>query len=122
MSQTLNDSEPEDVLHAVDPNEVFPNGPLADPSSESDSGISEDPVVESPVTMVTAVTTATTQPNPTTIYQVVYDISGLSGVKTEPGQENMISIELGECLVQSASKYSTNVFLNNPEKFVEKLL
>lgn len=107
MSQTLNDSEPEDVLHAVDPNEVFPNGPLADPSSESDSGISEDPVVESPVTMVTAVTTATTQPNPTTIYQVVYDISGLSGVKTEPGQENMISIELGECLVQSASKYSS---------------
>ncbi|XP_030250930.1 cyclic AMP-responsive element-binding protein 3-like protein 4 isoform X1 [Sparus aurata] len=93
---TLNDSEPEDVLHAVDPNEVFPNGPLADPSSESDSGISEDPVVESPVTMVTAVTTATTQPNPATIYQVVYDISGLSGVKTEPGQENMISIELDD--------------------------
>ncbi|KAE8277413.1 Cyclic AMP-responsive element-binding protein 3-like protein 4 [Larimichthys crocea] len=51
---TLNDSEPEDVLHAVDPNEVFPSGPPADPSSESDSGISEDPVVESPVTMVTA--------------------------------------------------------------------
>lgn len=94
VSQTLNDSEPEDVLHAVDPNEVFPNGPVADPSSESDSGISEDPVVESPVTMVTAVTTATTPP---TIYQVVYDISGLSGVKTEPGQENVISIELSEC-------------------------
>ncbi|XP_010752877.2 cyclic AMP-responsive element-binding protein 3-like protein 4 isoform X1 [Larimichthys crocea] len=88
---TLNDSEPEDVLHAVDPNEVFPSGPPADPSSESDSGISEDPVVESPVTMVTA-----NQPAPATVYQVVYDISGLGGVKTEPGHENVISIELDQ--------------------------
>ncbi|TKS82723.1 Cyclic AMP-responsive element-binding protein 3-like protein 4 [Collichthys lucidus] len=85
---TMNDSEPEDVLHAVDPNEVFPSGPPADPSSESDSGISEDPVVESPVTMVTA-----NQPAPATVYQVVYDISG---VKTEPGHENVISIELDQ--------------------------
>ncbi|XP_044063217.1 cyclic AMP-responsive element-binding protein 3-like protein 4 isoform X2 [Siniperca chuatsi] len=90
---TLNDSESEDVLHGVDPNEVFPSGPPADPSSESDSGISEDPVVESPVAMVT---TATTQPAPATVYQVVYDISSLGGVKTEPGQENVISIELDE--------------------------
>lgn len=72
---------------------MFPSGPPADTSSESDSGISEDPVVESPVTLVTA---ATTPPAPPTIYQVVYDISGLGGVKTEPGQENVISIELGE--------------------------
>lgn len=91
LSQTLNDSEPEDVLHGVDPNEVFPSGPPADPSSESDSGISEGPAVESPVTTVTTATAATTQP--ATVYQVVYD---LSGVKTEPGQENIISIELGE--------------------------
>ncbi|KAM6995487.1 LOW QUALITY PROTEIN: cyclic AMP-responsive element-binding protein 3-like protein 4 [Tautogolabrus adspersus] len=95
---TLNDSESEDVLHAVDPNEVFPTTLTADPSSESDSGISEDPVVESPVTkagdLVTAVSTAVAQP--ATVYQVVYDISSLGGVKTEPGQENMISIELDE--------------------------
>ncbi|XP_070768704.1 cyclic AMP-responsive element-binding protein 3-like protein 4 [Enoplosus armatus] len=91
---TLNDSELEDVLHAVDPNEVFPSGPPADASTESDSGVSEDPVAESPVTMVTAGTTATTQPAPATVYQVVYDISGLRGVKTEPGQENVVSIEL----------------------------
>ncbi|XP_035519957.1 cyclic AMP-responsive element-binding protein 3-like protein 4 [Morone saxatilis] len=90
---TLNDSEPEDVLHGVDPNEVFPSGPPAEPSSESDSGISEDPVVESPVAMVTA---ATPQTAPATVYQVVYDISSLGGVKTEPGQENVISIELDE--------------------------
>ncbi|XP_071325280.1 cyclic AMP-responsive element-binding protein 3-like protein 4 [Trachinotus anak] len=92
---TLNDSESEDILHGVDPNEVFPSGPPADPSSESDSGISEDPVsIESPITTVTAVTATTTQP--TTVYQVVYDISGLGGVKAEPGQENVISIELDE--------------------------
>ncbi|XP_074540571.1 cyclic AMP-responsive element-binding protein 3-like protein 4 [Halichoeres trimaculatus] len=93
---TLNDSESEDVLHAVDPNEVFPSGPPADPSSESDSGISEDPVVESPVPTGAAVSTPPTQPTPATVYQVVYDISSLGGVKTEPGQENVISIELDE--------------------------
>lgn len=69
---------------------MFPSGPPADPSSESDSGISEDPAVETPVT------TTATQPAPATVYQVVYDISGLGGVKAEPGQENIISIELGE--------------------------
>lgn len=90
---TLHDSESEDVLHGVNPNEVFPSGPIADTSSESDSGISEEPVVESPVTLVT---TATTQPTMATVYQVVYDISGLGGAKTEAGQENVISIELDE--------------------------
>lgn len=72
---------------------MFPSGPPADPSSESDSGISEDPAIESPVTTVTA---AGTQLAPTTVYQLVYDISGLDGAKTGAGQENIISIELGE--------------------------
>lgn len=90
---TLHDSESEDVLHGVDPNEVFPSGPPADPSSESDSGISEEPVVKSPVTMVA---TAGGQPALATVYQVVYDISGLGGAKTDAGQENIISIELDE--------------------------
>ncbi|XP_054483322.1 cyclic AMP-responsive element-binding protein 3-like protein 4 isoform X2 [Anoplopoma fimbria] len=79
---TLNDSESEDVLHGVDPNEVFPSGPPAESSSESDSGISEDPVA--PVSIQN------------TVYQVVYDISSLGGVKTEPGPENVVSIELDE--------------------------
>uniref|UniRef100_A0A3Q3XK86 Cyclic AMP-responsive element-binding protein 3-like protein 4 n=1 Tax=Mola mola TaxID=94237 RepID=A0A3Q3XK86_MOLML len=87
-SQTLNDSEEEDVLQAVDPNEVFPRPP-ADPSSESDSGISEGPVT-------TATRQATLRAAPATVYQVVYDLSGLGAVKTEPGQENVISIELDE--------------------------
>lgn len=38
----------------------------------------------------------TTQVDPAAVYQVVYDLSGLATVKPEPGQENMISIELGE--------------------------
>lgn len=59
-------------------------------SSESDCSLSEDPPVASPVTMVT------TQVDPAAVYQVVYDLSGLGTVKPEPGQENMISIELGE--------------------------
>ncbi|XP_008301014.1 cyclic AMP-responsive element-binding protein 3-like protein 4 [Stegastes partitus] len=90
---TLHDSDSEDVLHGVDPNEVFPSGPPADLSSESDSGMSEEPVIESPVTMVT---TATNQPALATVYQVVYDINGVGGAKTDAGQENVIAIELDE--------------------------
>ncbi|XP_034409835.1 cyclic AMP-responsive element-binding protein 3-like protein 4 [Cyclopterus lumpus] len=82
---TLNDSESEDILHGVDPNEVFPSGPPAKSSSESDSGVSEDPVV--PFSTATA---ASILP----VYQVVYDIGSLGSPKNEPGQENVISIEL----------------------------
>lgn len=100
----LSPDEEDDVLHAVDPNEVFPRGPLPDPfpscsSSESDSGISEDPAVaavEAPSAATAAgqappPTAATTATAPAAVYQVVYD---LSSVKTEPG--DIISIELGE--------------------------
>ncbi|XP_058504317.1 cyclic AMP-responsive element-binding protein 3-like protein 4 isoform X2 [Solea solea] len=91
------DSESEDMLHGVDPNEVFPSTAPADLSSESDSGISEDPAMDNPVNVVTQVTTAAVQP--AAVYQVVYDISGLRSVKAEPGQENVISIELDSCIV-----------------------
>ncbi|RVE63258.1 hypothetical protein OJAV_G00164130 [Oryzias javanicus] len=79
----LNDSESEDVLHGVDPNEVFGGVAPADPSSESDSGVSED----TPVAPATAL-------SPATVYQVVYDISGLGGAKAGPTDDNVISIEL----------------------------
>ncbi|KAL3064937.1 hypothetical protein OYC64_001049 [Pagothenia borchgrevinki] len=75
----LNESESEDVLQAVDPNEVFPSGPLPS-SSESDSSVSEDPP---PVS-------STPPPN---VYQLVYEVNGL---QTKPRPDNMISIELGE--------------------------
>ncbi|KAK5861663.1 hypothetical protein PBY51_017121 [Eleginops maclovinus] len=78
----LNQSESEDVLHAVDPNEVFPSGPLAASSSESDSGISEDPAPGRPVSTA-----------PPTVYQLVYEVNSL---QTNPGTDNVISIELGE--------------------------
>ncbi|KAM4579804.1 cyclic AMP-responsive element-binding protein 3-like protein 4 isoform 2-T2 [Odontesthes bonariensis] len=93
---TLNDSESEDDLYGVDPNAVFSSGPAADRSSESDSGISEEPVVESPVATVTAVNTATGRPTSATVFQVVYDISAVGGAEPGPGQENVISIELDE--------------------------
>ncbi|XP_013884007.1 cyclic AMP-responsive element-binding protein 3-like protein 4 [Austrofundulus limnaeus] len=91
---TRNDSESEEILLGVDPNEVFRSTPLAEPLSETDSGISEETANERPVTSMTAVTTATSQPTPATVYQVVYDVSTVGGAKSEPGQENMISIEL----------------------------
>nr|XP_029479583.1 cyclic AMP-responsive element-binding protein 3-like protein 4 isoform X1 [Oncorhynchus nerka] len=89
----LNDSEPEDVLYAINPNDVFPTRAPVETSSESDSGISEEPCSESPLA-------ATVDPSqaPTTIYQVVYDISTLTNIKTEPEQHSVdvISIELDE--------------------------
>ncbi|XP_034729532.1 uncharacterized protein LOC117945906 [Etheostoma cragini] len=101
---TLDHSESEEVLHGVDPNEVFPSGLPADSESESDSGISEDPVAaESPVTTATA---------PATVYQVVYDISGLGGVKTEPGLENVISIELGGSSTRPGSRFKDVSVMN----------
>ena len=66
LHQGLNDSESEDVLHAINPNEVFPSGPLGETLSESDSGISEDPV-EGPVTTATVEQAHQAQ---ATIYQV----------------------------------------------------
>ncbi|CAB1413818.1 unnamed protein product [Pleuronectes platessa] len=102
------DSESEDVLHGVDPNEVFRSGPPADASSESDSGISEETGATSTPTPTTP-TTPMTPTTPTTLYQVVYDISGLGAVKVEPGQENVISIELGEV----TAKFLSSLFYSD---------
>lgn len=101
------------MLHAVDPNEVFPRGLPVDPSSESDCSLSEDQ--SSPVTMVT------TQVDPAAVYQVVYDLSGLASVKPEPGQENVISIELGEFHATTVSFCVACVHDNGPRKQEEEL-
>ncbi|KAM9309851.1 cyclic AMP-responsive element-binding protein 3-like protein 4 isoform 1-T2 [Pholidichthys leucotaenia] len=94
---SLEDSESEDVLHAIDPNELFSNRtptdtnevfhsePLPDPSSENGGSVPDEPTV----------TTATIQLAQGTVYQVVYDFSGVGGATVEPGQENVVSIELG---------------------------
>ncbi|CAB1334272.1 unnamed protein product [Coregonus sp. 'balchen'] len=66
----LNDSEPEDVLYAINPNDVFPTRAPVETSSESDSGISEEPCSESPLA-------ATVDPSqaPATIYQLYPDLT-----------------------------------------------
>ncbi|XP_041099104.1 cyclic AMP-responsive element-binding protein 3-like protein 4 isoform X2 [Polyodon spathula] len=96
----LNDSESEDVLHSiVDPNEVYSSNQARESPSESDSGISEDPRSDSPphngANQSEVPYAIATTP---TLYQVVYDINGLDGVKTEPGSSSVdvISIELDE--------------------------
>ncbi|KAJ8290077.1 hypothetical protein GJAV_G00008460 [Gymnothorax javanicus] len=88
----LNDSETEEVLHAINPNDVFPSGPPGESLSESDSGISEDPCSE------TLPGPSEPPQCPPTIYQVVYDISSLSNIKAEPEQHSVdvISIELDQ--------------------------
>lgn len=76
------DSETEEVLHGVDPNEVFPSRATAADTSESDSGIcDETPPTQGPDQ------DQDPDPSQTTVYQVVYDVSGADS-------SNVISIEL----------------------------
>ncbi|KAL2084589.1 hypothetical protein ACEWY4_020107 [Coilia grayii] len=90
----LNDSETEDVLHAINPNDMYTSGPLQEALSESDSGMSEDPQSDSP----SGAAEAPQDLSVPTVYQVVYDISSIGSVKTEPEHHNVdvISIQLDE--------------------------
>lgn len=63
----------------------------------------------------------TTQVDPAAVYQVVYDLSGLATVKPEPGQENMISIELGEFHATTLSFSVVCIHDNGPRKGEEQL-
>lgn len=83
LSQSFNDSESEDVLHTVNPNEVF---------NESDSAASD---AADPVHCQTLATP--------TVYQVVYDVSGVGGDQQKQQDVDVISIELGKqsvCLIR----------------------
>lgn len=78
------DSETEEVLHGVDPNEVFPSRTTAADTSESDSGICD----ETPPTQgLDHGLDPDQDPSQSTVYQVVYDVSGADS-------SNVISIEL----------------------------
>uniref|UniRef100_A0A673LPS1 Cyclic AMP-responsive element-binding protein 3-like protein 4 n=1 Tax=Sinocyclocheilus rhinocerous TaxID=307959 RepID=A0A673LPS1_9TELE len=80
--QSLNDSESEEVLNAMNPNEMYTSAVC-----ESDSGLSEDQSSDG----------AHEQNLGNAVYQVVYDISGVGGAsEQEPPQTDVISIELGE--------------------------
>ncbi len=80
--QSLNDSESEEVLNAINPNEIYTSAVC-----ESDSGLSEDQSSD-----------GAHEQNPgNAVYQVVYDISGVGGAsEQETPHMDVISIELGE--------------------------
>uniref|UniRef100_A0A8C1Z1A8 Cyclic AMP-responsive element-binding protein 3-like protein 4 n=1 Tax=Cyprinus carpio TaxID=7962 RepID=A0A8C1Z1A8_CYPCA len=80
--QSLNDSESEEVLKAINPNEMYTSAVC-----ESDSGLSEDQSSDG----------AHEQNLGNTVYQVVYDISGVGGAsEQQTPQMDVISIELDE--------------------------
>lgn len=90
----LNDSETEDVLHAINPNDMYSTGAVEDALSESDSSVSEEIQCESPTRTIECPQGVSIP----TVYQVVYDISAISGVKTEAQHTNVdvISIQLDD--------------------------
>ena len=92
--QVLNDSETEDVLHAMNPNDMYTSGLLQEALSDSDSDMSEDLQSDSPLGSIKASQDLSVP----TVYQVVYDISAIGGMKTEPEHHNVdvISIQLGK--------------------------
>lgn len=77
---SLNDSESEEVLNAINPNDVYPSAPVQESLSESNISLSED---------------LCSHEDASAVYQVVYDISSLGAVITEPRMD-VISIELDE--------------------------
>lgn len=78
----MNDSESEEVLKAINPNEMYTSAVC-----ESDSGLSEDQSSDG----------AHEQNLGNTVYQVVYDISGVGGAsEQQTPQMDVISIELDE--------------------------
>ncbi|XP_016354623.1 cyclic AMP-responsive element-binding protein 3-like protein 4, partial [Sinocyclocheilus anshuiensis] len=79
---SLNDSESEEVLNAMNPNEMYTSAVC-----ESDSGLSEDQSLDG----------AHEQNLGNAVYQVVYDISGVGGAsEQQTPQMDVISIELDE--------------------------
>jgi len=77
--QSLKDSESEEVLNAINPNEMYTSGVC-----ESDSSLSEDQSSDG-------------THEQSAVYQVVYDISGVGGAsEQETPHMDVISIELGE--------------------------
>ncbi|RXN05089.1 cyclic AMP-responsive element-binding 3 4 isoform X2 [Labeo rohita] len=79
---SLNDSESEEVLNAINPNEMYTSAVC-----ESDSGLSEDQSSDG----------AHEQNLSNAVYQVVYDISGVGGAsEQETPHMDVISIELDD--------------------------
>nr|XP_006008654.1 PREDICTED: cyclic AMP-responsive element-binding protein 3-like protein 4 isoform X1 [Latimeria chalumnae] len=91
----LKDNESEEILHTIiNPNKVYSSGCRNESPSESDSGISSDHPSDSPQRN----DASQSEQNSMAVYEVVYDISDLNSVKTEPGHSNVdiISIQLDD--------------------------
>lgn len=78
----------------MNPNDMYTSGLLQEALSDSDSDMSEDLQSDSPLGSIKASQDLSVP----TVYQVVYDISAISGMKTEPEHHNVdvISIQLGK--------------------------
>lgn len=84
---SLNDSESEEVLNAINPNQMYVSAVC-----ESDSGVSEDQSSDG------AHEHTSSSASQLPVYQVVYDISGVGGASAEPHPPHVdvISIQLDE--------------------------
>ncbi|KAI4896890.1 hypothetical protein NFI96_031590 [Prochilodus magdalenae] len=106
----LHDSESEDVLQAINPNEVYASDLLRQSLSESDSGMSDDRYSDGPTVLMESPHNQATP----TVYQVVYDISGLASGPQEQQKVDVISIELVTRLKKVGTvSYLSLSYINN---------
>ncbi|XP_076826718.1 cyclic AMP-responsive element-binding protein 3-like protein 4 isoform X2 [Brachyhypopomus gauderio] len=89
---SLQESESEDILQAINPNDVYASGPPHQCISESDDSTSDDHYTDGTTLLLNSPYSQATP----TVYQVVYDISGLGGGSQEQHKLDVISIELDE--------------------------
>ncbi|XP_029437082.1 cyclic AMP-responsive element-binding protein 3-like protein 4 [Rhinatrema bivittatum] len=90
-STALNDCEESDdfLKMIINPNAVYSSGTTI-ASPESDSGISEDPRSDSPQQS----DVRQSQHTPPALYEVIYNIGDLGGLKSEATESSFVSIQL----------------------------
>ncbi|KAM4690272.1 cyclic AMP-responsive element-binding protein 3-like protein 4 [Rhinophrynus dorsalis] len=76
----------------INPNEVYSTGASAGESPESDSGFSDDPRPDTP----TQSEASTPLPQPTPVYELVYNIGSLEERKAHSDMSSVISIQLAD--------------------------
>uniref|UniRef100_A0A8C5PWN4 Cyclic AMP-responsive element-binding protein 3-like protein 4 n=1 Tax=Leptobrachium leishanense TaxID=445787 RepID=A0A8C5PWN4_9ANUR len=83
--------EPDEFLRMViNPNEVYNTETMASESPESDSGFSDDPQPDTPIQCEAS----TPMPQPTPVYELVYDVSSLQERRSTNEMSSIISIQL----------------------------
>ncbi|OCT66686.1 cyclic AMP-responsive element-binding protein 3-like protein 4 [Xenopus laevis] len=76
----------------INPNEVYSSGAAAAESPESDSGFSDDPRPDTPMQSESS----PPLPQPTPVYELVYDIGSLEERKLQNDMSSVISIQLAD--------------------------